>query len=156
MISRGILCSLFFLGNPFTEPNVSIPVNQNEEFACVFESSFGSTNLLYSAEIDGVCSREQIQDTLVGKAVTLIELKTMKHHIFGKKGNGQAFHRAFQMATWWSQSYLVGIEKIILGLKKKNFVTKIEEVKLDTLIFKSQVINFSNKMYVIYQSKYIY
>lgn len=135
----------FSLDTPSTDPDLTIPLNENEEFCCIFKSKLGETKLLYGAEIDGICSQQQIQDTLVGKKVELIELKTMPLRAVH---NSQRIDpkRALTTLKWWCQSYLVGIQRIICGCKKDNsgIVVKIKEFKCDELANSSEVIHFSH------------
>ncbi|XP_076635474.1 decapping and exoribonuclease protein-like [Colletes latitarsis] len=116
--------------NPNTQPNLSIPFNENEEFCCIFKSKLGEKKLLYGGQIDGISSQQQIQDTLAEKEVKLIELKTsyfksITHDNlpYGKKG-----------IFWWCQSYLSGIDTIVVGLRNvSGIVTKIKEIEVGKL-----------------------
>uniref|UniRef100_A0A1A9V0E7 TAFII55 protein conserved region domain-containing protein n=1 Tax=Glossina austeni TaxID=7395 RepID=A0A1A9V0E7_GLOAU len=45
---------------PSTNPDVSEPVDERAEFACVFQTRLETLNLLYSAEMDGIMSDEAV------------------------------------------------------------------------------------------------
>ncbi|XP_054006664.1 decapping and exoribonuclease protein-like [Hylaeus anthracinus] len=118
-------------GTPSTNPDLSVPFNQNEIFCCVFKSKLRETVLLYAGEIDGIRSQQQIQDTLVGKDVELIELKTVSFKAF----NSYGCIKAHKTLGWWCQSYLADIQNIVCGLRNDNgIVTKIKEYKLKQLV----------------------
>lgn len=112
-----------YLDNPNTDPNIDAPLNQNEEFCCMFKSQFDNTILLYGAEMDGVISQETIKDTVAGKEMKFVELKTV-HEKDLKHGKVQTF---IKIMRWWCQSYLVGIREVICGCK--NYEGRVREIK---------------------------
>ncbi|XP_054006089.1 decapping and exoribonuclease protein [Hylaeus anthracinus] len=124
-------------GKPSTNPDLSLPLNQNEEFCCVFKSKLRETVLLYGAEIDGICFQQQIEDILIGKDVELIELKTVTHRAFNSKGDMlpvKGGYRAPRTLQWWCQCYLVDIKRITCGHRNDDgIVTKIKEYNLRQL-----------------------
>ncbi|KZC11031.1 PREDICTED: decapping and exoribonuclease protein-like [Dufourea novaeangliae] len=121
--------------SPSENPDLSKPLNQNEEFCCVFKSRLGNNILLYGAEVDAVCSEHPIQDTLIGKKVELVEMKTMHHNALNLYKNSIASYRAHRTLKWWVQSYLVGIDKIICGLRDNNgIVHSIQKFNLNKLV----------------------
>ncbi|XP_043506657.1 decapping and exoribonuclease protein-like isoform X2 [Frieseomelitta varia] len=76
---------------PDNEPNTSECLNQNEEFCCVFKSKFGQDTLLYAAELDGICSKQIIKDTIVEEdrcksfcSGFLKKVKTIVHEDYDK------------------------------------------------------------------------
>ncbi|XP_012217607.1 decapping and exoribonuclease protein-like [Linepithema humile] len=120
--------------DPSHEPDPSAPLNICEEFHCVFKAKFGDHSLLYGAEIDGILSQEPINDTLIDKNIKLVELKTCPMHY--ERGR---FYPD-KATNWWSQNYLVGIDKIICGLKdKSNTVRMIKEYSTNSLIPRSKI-----------------
>ncbi|XP_067212106.1 decapping and exoribonuclease protein-like isoform X2 [Linepithema humile] len=122
--------------DPSHEPDPSAPLNICEEFHCVFKAKFGDHSLLYGAEIDGILSQEPINDTLIDKKIKLVELKTCPMHYDSKRGR---FYPD-KATNWWSQNYLVGIDKIICGLKdKSNTVRMIKEYSTNSLIPRSKI-----------------
>ncbi|XP_031847152.1 decapping and exoribonuclease protein-like isoform X2 [Nomia melanderi] len=121
---------------PSGMPDLSVPLNQNEEFYCVFKAVFGNTTLLYGAEVDGISSEHEIKDTLVGKNVELIELKTLSFAAFTRRGEIK-HERATRILKWWLQSHIVGIKRIICGCRNyTGIVYKIKKFTLDRLKIK--------------------
>lgn len=120
-------------GKPSDDPDTSVPVNQNEEFNCVFQSDFGKLSLLYGAEMDCICSQEEIKDTLVGKEIEFAELKTLKTKFLQCNGVINV-RRSKKVLAWWCQSYLVNVQRIVCGFKsEKGVVEKIKEFRLREL-----------------------
>lgn len=109
----------YLIDDPSRKPNASVPLNECEEFHCMFKAQFGTHSLLYGAEIDGIISQEPITDnTLIGKKFELIELKTLR--MFGRFNPNQ-------IMSWWSQNYLAEINKVICGMKDGKIVKMIKE-----------------------------
>lgn len=111
---------------PHEDPDLSAPLNENEEFCCMFKAKFGTISLLYGAEMDGIYSHEIVQDTIVGKNVQFVEMKTL---FFKKFKNGKLTEEDKQL-LWWAQIYPVGIQSIICGLRDMNGIIKRVE-KID-------------------------
>lgn len=68
--------------NPVKKPDMTIPVNANEEFVVVFRTKLNKNYIFYGAEMDGINSPQYIDinsnvDSL--NACTFIELKTSRH-----------------------------------------------------------------------------
>ncbi|XP_014468078.1 PREDICTED: decapping and exoribonuclease protein-like [Dinoponera quadriceps] len=128
LYSRGFKFEQYMVADhPSHKPDLSVPLNECEEFRCVFKTKFGNHSLLYGAEIDGICSKQPIKDTLVGKTdkFHLIELKTLP--LYGKNTNLNGKLPANRVIGWWSQNYLAGIDKTICGFKNKSIVKMIRE-----------------------------
>ncbi|CAK9831154.1 Decapping and exoribonuclease protein [Anthophora retusa] len=111
---------------PHEDPDLSVPLNENEEFCCIFKAKFGTISLLYAAEMDGICSQEIVQDTIVGKNVQFVEMKTL---YFKKLKNCKLIEENKKL-LWWAQIYPVGIQSIICGLRNMNGIIKRVE-KID-------------------------
>ncbi|XP_011262330.2 decapping and exoribonuclease protein [Camponotus floridanus] len=114
---------------PSYQPNTSVPLNECEQFYCIFKTNFGHHSLVYEAEIDGISSQQHITDTLIGKTFEMIELKTLSIRQYNEIGTNQHYKygtiRVNKVITWWSQNYLAGIERLICGLRNRN-----EEVRM--------------------------
>ncbi|XP_077275402.1 decapping and exoribonuclease protein-like isoform X1 [Temnothorax americanus] len=109
--------------HPSHKPDLSVPLNECEEFHCMFKANFGNHSLLYGAEIDGISSQQPITDTLIGKTFEIIELKTFP---MGNIINGKIYRHV--VSQWWSQNYLVEINRVICGLKgERSTVRMIKE-----------------------------
>ena len=69
-----------FLDNPNQQPNLSRPVNANEEFGLVYRSKLNNHYILYGAEVDGVdCPEPVPSDVGSFNCVKFVELKTSRH-----------------------------------------------------------------------------
>lgn len=126
---------IFLLDHPSHKPDLSIPLNTCEHFYGIFKARFSNHSLLYRAEIDCISSEQPITDTLIGKTFELIELKTLPISNENKCP-------AWKVIKWWSQNYLVKINKTVCGLKDTtNTVKKIKEYSMDDLLKLSKVNN---------------
>ncbi|CAK9799696.1 Decapping nuclease DXO homolog [Anthophora plagiata] len=113
---------------PHEDPDLSVPLNENEEFCCMFKANFGTTSLFYGAEMDGIYSQEIVQDTIVGKNVQFVEMKTL---FFKKLKKGKLIEEDKKL-LWWAQIYPVGIRSIICGLRTVNgIVNRVEKIDFD-------------------------
>lgn len=118
---------------PFGSDDVSATCDINGEFHCVFESKLNKKTLLYSAEIDGIRSQQVVEDTVVGKSVELIELKTTPSNICGRNG----LRDPNRMLSWWAQCHLADIKTIICGCKEKSGeIKRIQEIKLYDFVYR--------------------
>jgi RAT1-interacting protein len=84
-------------------------LNSSEKFTGVFQSTIGSYRLLYGAEID--CVVEKSSST-----TEHIELKVCA----GNSINDLPFHYNHKYAKWWIQSFLAGIQTMIIGFRDDN------------------------------------
>ncbi|XP_028046754.1 decapping and exoribonuclease protein isoform X2 [Monomorium pharaonis] len=120
--------------HPAHKPDPSRALNECEEFHCMFKAKFDNHSLLYAAEIDGIFSQQFIKDTLIGNTFEIIELKTIV--ISDKHGNGNMYGKVHHelVSSWWSQNYLLELNRIICGLRDRNgTVTMIKEYNLHNL-----------------------
>ncbi|XP_032682566.1 decapping and exoribonuclease protein-like [Odontomachus brunneus] len=126
LYSRGFKFEQYMVADhPAHKPDLSVPLNECEEFRCVFKTKFGDHSLLYAAEIDGISSEQPIEDTLIGKKFTIIEMKTLP--LYDKNGSLYGKLTPDRVAGWWSQNYLAGIDTTVCGLKVGNAVRMIKE-----------------------------
>ncbi|KAL6266350.1 hypothetical protein P5V15_003205 [Pogonomyrmex californicus] len=96
--------------------------NERNKFYCMFKTKFDNYSLLYGADIHSISSKELITDTLIGKSFELIELKILPmdklnsdtHEIISSE----------KILMWWSQNYLMNIDKTICGIKDRNTVVR--------------------------------
>lgn len=128
------------LDHPSHKPDPLGPLNECEQFYCMFKARFSNYSLLYKAEIDCISSQQPITDTLIGKTFELIELKTCP--MYNINGNIYDTINLSRVLAWWSQSYLVETNRIICGLKDKtNIVKMIKEYPVHDLPKLSEVSN---------------
>ncbi|XP_033211027.1 decapping and exoribonuclease protein-like [Belonocnema kinseyi] len=102
--------------SPEKKPDVSEPVNESEEFCCMFSCEFGDNSMLYGAEMDGIETTEPLKEPVPWKNVNFIELKTNR---IIETGRQDVFFRK-KLLRWWCQSFLVGIENILCGFRTNN------------------------------------
>lgn len=104
-----------------TVPDTTGIVSCKEEFGVVSRSSIAAPNgppirLLYGAEIDAVDKDGQ-----------LVEMKTQRNALEG------GFWKQKSL-KWWLQSFLVGIEEIVVGYRDDNgIVFRVEPLRVDSL-----------------------
>ena len=134
--------SITFSDSPDKNPDVSVPVNESEEFCCVFSCEFGDNLMLYGAEMDGIEIKEPgtepLTEPVSWKNVNFIELKTNK--IIETVRQDTFFRK--KLLRWWCQSFLVGIENIwcgyrtndgiVIDLKKYRVADMIKMAKVNT------------------------
>lgn len=56
------------LATPNSEPITDTPVKEGEEFACIYESTFGRHRVLYAAEMDGIIIENDEESIAVPKS----------------------------------------------------------------------------------------
>ncbi|XP_074095046.1 LOW QUALITY PROTEIN: decapping and exoribonuclease protein-like [Cotesia typhae] len=116
---------------PNKSPDTSKPVDEREEFCCVFQSHLNDNKLLYAAEMDGVYSDKLLSDPLPIENLRFIELKTSR-----LVDNERQFSnlKKFKFIRWWSQSFLVGIDTILCGFRDdKGVVRRLENYRVADL-----------------------
>jgi len=113
----------FALDHPSRIPDPSLPLNECEEFHCIFKSKFGDYSLLYGAEIDGISSKEPIMDILIDKTVEFIELKTFP--MYNENGDICGTISPERALSCWSQNYLANVNKLVCGLKDRSAVVRM-------------------------------
>ncbi|XP_041974262.1 decapping and exoribonuclease protein isoform X2 [Aricia agestis] len=125
--------------DPLTDPNPDRPVDEEEEFSLVFNTTIKRHEILYGAEMDGVrCDkgsvesppesndREEVIKYLQSKE--FIELKTNRHITNGRQDK---YFRFFKTKKWWCQSFFVGIDNILCGFRNDDGI--VEELKVYSL-----------------------
>ncbi|XP_063993581.1 decapping and exoribonuclease protein-like isoform X2 [Diachasmimorpha longicaudata] len=99
---------------PGGSPDASRPVNECEEFCCVFQTKLRQHTLLYGAEMDGVCSNEKLEEPLPLEGLKFIELKTSR---IIENDRQLMSWKKYKLLRWWCQSFLVGIQNIMCGFR---------------------------------------
>ncbi|EDX18141.1 decapping nuclease DXO homolog [Drosophila simulans] len=115
------------------KPVTNVPVNEAEEFMGVFHSNLAGISMLYGAELDCVDSMEPVdfKDRKVLESLKFVELKTSALNM--NKYQTRSFN-SFKSANWWSQSFLVDITTLYVGLRDtKGMMHKIEKIDVPTL-----------------------
>lgn len=117
--------------HPGIEPNTDTAVNENEEFCCVFRTRLDKFSLVYGAEMDGYDSSERMGEKEVLVPEKFIEMKTSRVIEHQRQQNN--FFR-FKVLKWWCQSFLVGIQDILVGWRDDDgLVTEVETMKVSRL-----------------------
>lgn len=104
-----VLCPID--SNPSLKERYDEPVNTWAEFSILVKTKLGKHRLLFSAEVDGVDEQ--------GDAY--IECKTT-----AAKTDRQSEQRFFQnkLISYWAQSFLAGIDKLLIGYRTSNGIIK--------------------------------
>lgn len=97
------------------------PVNTFREFGVVFKSKLGGHRLIFGAEVDG----------LDEDGYSYVELKT------GRILKDQNYYNSFyqqKLMTFWAQSFLAGISKILIGFRSdRGIVKSIEYIDVNEI-----------------------
>ncbi|KAH8418904.1 hypothetical protein KR222_003803 [Zaprionus bogoriensis] len=105
--------------DPNIAPETSAPVNESKEFACVYRCKLDGLYLLYSAEMD--CMRSDVVVNLdAPKQLSSVEFVELKTSAFDMNKKQQRSFDFYKSLNWWSQSFLVGIQTILAGLRDNN------------------------------------
>jgi len=116
---------------PKASPDTSVPVNENEEFCCLFRSKVGGLSLVYGAEMDAYESQEEVQSGDRLKPEKFVEMKTSR--IVENERQDRTFRR-FKILKWWAQSFLVGTQEVLCGWRDDNgMVWNLESFKVREL-----------------------
>ncbi|XP_014204303.1 decapping and exoribonuclease protein-like [Copidosoma floridanum] len=116
--------------SPNASPNVKEPVNEAEEFCCLFSSKLGQHALVFGAEMDGICSQDIVAEPVDWKKIKFVELKTNK--IIRTEWQNNNYKR--KLLKWWCQSFLVGIDNVICGNRtERGIVCKLEDIKVSSM-----------------------
>lgn len=104
-------------------------VYHHTEYSCVVSTSVGAHVLLYSAEVDCVERKEQAENPNLSD---FIEIKTSAasnpNHPMPLKVS------PFKMLRWWTQSSLMGTEKIVCGFRDDDMIVReIDFMKVEHL-----------------------
>jgi len=109
-------------------PGSNKQVVEAEEFCTMFNTKIGGMCVLYGAEIDGVISKEIVTTLPELKKVPLVEVKVKR-----RESNERQLHSFYKnkARNFWCQSFLVGIDKVFVGLRNDNGI--VNEVTSYTL-----------------------
>uniref|UniRef100_A0A182N928 Decapping nuclease n=1 Tax=Anopheles dirus TaxID=7168 RepID=A0A182N928_9DIPT len=117
---------------PATVPDTSAPVVLAEEFCSMFEATLAGNRILYGAEMDGiVASRALDRDRLRVdelRRCEFVEVKVKRKETTQRQVDN--FYR-FKTKNWWCQSFLVNVQRLVVGLRDDTGVVReVTEMKL--------------------------
>lgn len=114
----------FLTSHPEDEPNTSKPIALSNEFCSMFETDLESNKVMYGAEMDGIISDSPIPTDANLNDLEFVELKVKRKEThFRQKIN---FYK-YKSIKWWSQSFLVGIKTLIVGLRNDDGIVEAYE-----------------------------
>lgn len=104
--------------DPCVEPMTDIPVNENEEFCCMFSATLNGNKLLYGAEMDGIEEYAPIDIKSVDfNRCNFVELKVK---LLEQNERQRQNYFRFKLRNWWCQTFLANIQKIIVGTRNDD------------------------------------
>lgn len=134
------------LDDPLKKPETNTPVNENEEFCCMFSTKLNEQRLLYGAEMDGIeCQAACDIETIDLNECKFVELKVkLKEQFHRQKQN---FLR-FKLRNWWCQCFLANIKKVIFGTRNADgIVCNITPMHVNDIPKQVEVSNCHNRNY---------
>lgn len=112
-------------------PGSKKAVIESEEFCAMFSSTIDGKSILFGAEIDGVISDKAINSIGELKRASLVEVKVKRRET--NRRQLQNFYK-FKARNYWCQSFLVGIERVFLGLRNdEGIVNEVTSITLKEL-----------------------
>lgn len=115
-------------------------VNENEEFSVMFQTVLNGINLLYAAEVDGVEGEKIIKNIQDLQQTKLVEVKVKRRELTDRQLIN--FYK-FKGISWWCQSFLVGIEKIVVGLRDDfGVVDEVTSINLGDINNEARMRNY--------------
>ncbi|XP_063697940.1 decapping nuclease DXO homolog [Culicoides brevitarsis] len=116
---------------PNARPRPELPVKEAEEFCLMYQATLNGHKMLYGAEMDGVDTKNEVKNLKDLQNVKQVELKVKREE--QKYYQKQNFVK-FKQIKWWCQSFLVGIERVLVGLRDdKGIVYRVEEQKVSEM-----------------------
>lgn len=108
-------------GGDTLEKRFKEPVNTWREFGVVFKSKLGSHRLIFGAEVDG----------LDANGNSYVELKTSR--ILKDQAQYASFYQN-KLMSFWAQSFLAGIPKILIGFRSdRGLIKSIEYIDVNEI-----------------------
>lgn len=103
------------------------PVVERESLQAVARSRLGRHNIIICGEVDALDNAVQDERSMA----KYVELKT---RIIPKEERQEKNFRRYKLWYWWSQSYLMGLKRVICGFRDQNGVVRyLKEFNLDTI-----------------------
>lgn len=95
-----------------------MPVNECDEFCCIFSATLNGQRILYGAEMDGIETDEMLDlgSTDLNKC-NFVELKVKLRE---QNARQRQNYQRFKLRNWWCQCFLVNIRKVIVGTRTQD------------------------------------
>lgn len=127
--------SFFYIsiaGDPAEIPDTDEPVNESEEFCCMFNANLNGKKLLYGAEMDGIESDIKLDLNHVDlNKLNFVELKV---NLRAMHENQKRNFLRFKLRNWWSQCFLAKIDKIVVGTRNQDgIVNELTEMEVKNI-----------------------
>ncbi|XP_065354416.1 decapping nuclease DXO homolog [Calliphora vicina] len=111
---HGRLEKLLFTDSPDNPPKIDEPYDDNIELVGIHRSNFGKYDIIYSGEIQGIDSNEEIKDFDDFDALNSCCF------VFSKQMWNTLKYKDNRYLTYWLQSYLANVEDVYIGYKNDN------------------------------------
>jgi len=98
--------------SPHLGPDTDAPVNENEEFCCLFRTRVGGVSIVYGAEMDAYQANQKLEEEDKLDPEKFLEMKTSREL---ESDRQERSFRRYKQLKWWAQSFLVGTRQILCG-----------------------------------------
>ena len=110
--------------SPNQLPDTDIPVNENEEFCCLFRTRVNGVSVVYGAEMDAYQTGHRLREEEKLDPDKFLEMKTSREL---ESDRQERNFRRYKQLKWWAQSFLVGTRQILCGWRDdQGVVDRIE------------------------------
>uniref|UniRef100_A0A336L828 Decapping nuclease n=1 Tax=Culicoides sonorensis TaxID=179676 RepID=A0A336L828_CULSO len=117
--------------HPKEKPRPEMPVIEAEEFCLIYRVKLKDNSVLFGAEMDGADTDMEIKTLKDLQNTKFVELKVKREE--QKYYQKQNFVK-FKQIKWWCQSFLVGIEDVLVGLRDdKGIVYEVERHRVSEM-----------------------
>eukprot|EP00092_Neocalanus_flemingeri_P014743 GFUD01015909.1.p1 GENE.GFUD01015909.1~~GFUD01015909.1.p1 ORF type:complete len:398 (-),score=141.41 GFUD01015909.1:145-1248(-) len=109
---------------PGQEPDTEAPVDENEEFCCLFRTRVGGVSMVYGAEMDAYQTSTKLEERDMPRPDKFVEMKTSREMDTERQERN---FRRYKLLKWWAQSFLVGTRQILCGWRDdRGLVDRLE------------------------------
>uniref|UniRef100_A0A0K8TXH2 Decapping nuclease n=3 Tax=Bactrocera latifrons TaxID=174628 RepID=A0A0K8TXH2_BACLA len=106
-----------FSDGPDRVPDTDQPVNENEFIRGIFQTTLKEFDLIYSGELSGIVSYEQIDD--MQNLENINELQFISTKLLWNSGHSKIWKNP-KCLNWWATLYLANISHLCVGLKDRD------------------------------------
>ncbi|XP_055923359.1 decapping nuclease DXO homolog [Eupeodes corollae] len=120
--------------SPYEEPITNVPVDECEEFHCVFKTQFPGMTLLYGAEMDGALSVNLVTNVENKDVLNSLRFMELKCSLRPTNDRHYINFNKFKSRNWWCQCFLAGIRDILIGYRNDSgFIDEIVPMDVESL-----------------------